>query len=184
VTLPERVVALHRALRHAGIDHAFGGALALAYCTLDPRGTNDVDLNIFVPAADAAAALAALPEGVQVPQEAVRAIQADGQRRLWWDDTPVDVFFDYAPIHADAARHVEHVPFMGIEIPVLGPVELAVFKAMFDRTRDWADIEAMIAAQTLDVDAVAAALQPMLPARDDRFERLAESVRRATQLSS
>ena len=45
-----------------------------------------------------------------------------------------------------------------MEIPVLGPVELAVFKAMFDRTRDWADIEAMLSAQTLDVDETRAKL--------------------------
>lgn len=31
-------------------------------------------------------------------------------------------------------------------MPVLGPTELATFKAMSDRTRDWADIEAMLVA--------------------------------------
>ena len=54
------------------------------------------------------------------------------------------------------------MPFAGTQIPVLGPVELAVFKAMFDRTRDWADIEAMVAAGTLDVDAVGAVLRSRL----------------------
>jgi hypothetical protein len=72
------------------------------------------------------------------------------------------------------------VPFAGTRIPVLGPVELAAFKAMFDRTRDWADIEAMVGASTLDVDAVRATLQALLPADDERFARLDEAVRRAT----
>ena len=32
--------------------------------------------------------------------------------------------------------------FEGTQIPILGADELALFKAMFDRTQDWADIEA------------------------------------------
>ena len=36
---------------------------------------------------------------------------------------------------------------MGRRIPVLGCTALAVFKAMFDRTKDWGDIEAMLEAE-------------------------------------
>ena len=179
MTLAERIVALHRALGDGGIPHAFGGAIALAYWTLDPRGTSDIDLNLFVPAAEAESALAALPEGVEVPAGTAQAIARDGQVRVFWDETPLDLFFDYAPIHTDAARHRAVVPFSGVELPILGPVELAVFKAMFDRTRDWADLEAMAAAGTLDVEAVRSALAPMVAADDPRFARLEEAVRRA-----
>jgi hypothetical protein len=70
------------------------------------------------------------------------------------------------------------VPFQRSRIPVLGPTELAVFEAMFDRTRDWADIEALLAAGTLDVDAVRETLETMLPSDDERFARLDEAVRR------
>jgi hypothetical protein len=172
VTLPERVVALHRALSRRAIPHAFGGAIALAYSTLNPRGTIDIDLNVFVSADGAAGVLDALPEGVSVPDETLATVRRDGQIRLWWDETPVDLFVAYAPVHDDAARHVRTVPFEGTTIPVLGPIELAVFKAMFDRTQDWADIEAMVAADTLDVDAVREALQTMLPPDDQRLARL------------
>ncbi len=55
---------------------------------------------------------------------------------------------------------------------MLGPVELAVFKVMFDRTRDWADIEAMAERGTLDFDAVRASLRRMLGDDDPRFTRL------------
>jgi hypothetical protein len=82
------------------------------------------------------------------------------------------VFFDYAPVHADAARNRRTVPFEGIRIPVLGPVELAVFKVMFDRTRDWADLEAMAERGTLDLDAVSASLSGMIDEGDARFARL------------
>jgi hypothetical protein len=174
VTLPERLVALHRSLTRARLPHAFGGAIALAYWTLDPRGTSDIDVNVFIPATDAARALAALPAGVDQPPGTPDTIARDGQVRLWWDGTPIDLFFDYAPVHAQAARNRRMVPFEGIRIPVLGPVELAVFKVMFDRTRDWGDIEAMAERGTLDFEAVRDALHGMLDEDDRRLGRLAE----------
>ena len=39
---------LAEALQAAGIDHALGGALALGALGV-PRGTLDVDVNVFVP---------------------------------------------------------------------------------------------------------------------------------------
>jgi len=179
MTLAERVVELHRALRAADVPHAFGGALALAYWTLEPRGTRDIDLNVFVPAAECAGALASLPAGVERPAGTEERIAREGQARLWWEGTPIDLFFDYAPVHADAARHARAVPFEGTEIPILGPVELVAFKAMFDRTRDWADIEAVVEAGAVDLDAVRATLRTMLEGGDSRFQRLDEAVERA-----
>lgn len=179
MTLPEKLVALHRALARRRIPHAFGGAIALAYATLDPRATSDIDLNVFVPATACERALRALPAEVAQPDGTADAIARDGQVRLWWGETPVDLFFDYAPIHAAAARHCRTEPFANTRIPVLAPVELAVFKAMFDRTRDWADIEAMLVAETLDLDAVRTCLLTMLSPGDARFARLDDAVRRA-----
>jgi hypothetical protein len=178
VTLPERLVALHRALGRRRIPHAFGGAIALAYWTLEPRGTRDIDVNVFIPASDAERLLRALPGGVAQPQGTAEVIARDGQIRLWWDDTPLDLFFDYVPFHEEAARNRRTVPFEGTRIPVLGPTELAVFKAMFDRTRDWADVEAMAAAGTLDVGAVKKALGTLIDDDDQRFARLDEAFER------
>lgn len=173
------MLALHHAFDDAGIPHAVGGALALAYSTAEPRGTRDIDINVFVPIGRAADVLAALPAGVAQPPGTAEKLARDEQIRLWWDDTPVDLFFDYAPIHEQARRNARRVPFAGQHIDVLGPVELAVFKAMFNRSRDWPDIEAMIRAGALDVDAVREALTAMLDPDDDRFARLDEAVRNA-----
>jgi hypothetical protein len=181
VTLAQRLVALHRALTSADLPHALGGAIALAYWTQEPRGTRDLDVNVFVPAVEAPRVLDALPDGVAQPDGTAQRLARDGQIRLWWDDTPVDLFLVYARIHADAAAHARRVPFAGTEIPVLGPVELAAFKAMFDRTRDWADIEAMLAAGTLDVAALETALRLLVGPEDARLGRLAEAQRRAIQ---
>jgi hypothetical protein len=172
VTLAERLLELHRALARARLPHAFGGAIALAYWTRDPRGTSDIDVNVFIPSTDAARALAALPAGIDQPDGTADAIARDGQVRLWWEGTPIDLFFDYAPVHAEAARNRRTVPFEGTRIPVLGPVELAVFKVMFDRTRDWADLEAMAERGSLDLAAVEAGLTGMLDEDDARFDRL------------
>jgi hypothetical protein len=182
VSLAERVIELHRALERRGIPHAFGGAVALAFWIRNPRGTDDVDVNIFLPASDSGPALDALPAGVSVPDDAAAVIARDGQTRLWWDETPVDVFFDNVPVHEDAARHRRTVPLTDdVTIPILGPVELAVFKIMFDRTRDWADIEEMIAAETLDLDEVRRILATMLPEDDERFSRIDDAVRQAAR---
>jgi Nucleotidyl transferase AbiEii toxin, Type IV TA system len=179
LTLPERLLVLHAALRQAGLPHAFGGAIALAYWTQEPRGTRDLDVNVFVPQASAARVIAALPAGVVASPAAIAALADTGQVRLFWDDTPIDLFLDYAPLHAQAARHVEWVPFEGERIPVLGPTELAIFKLLFDRTKDWADVEAMLEADQLDVAAVRDSLRTLLGDDDPRLTRLAETVRRA-----
>jgi hypothetical protein len=57
---------------------------------------------------------------------------------------------------------------------VLGPVELLVFKVMFDRSLDWADVEAAMDAGRVDPDEVRDALGALLAPDDPRLERLAE----------
>jgi hypothetical protein len=47
-TLVEKILRLDDRLAAEHVPHAFGGALALAYYTEDPRGTDDIDLNVFV----------------------------------------------------------------------------------------------------------------------------------------
>jgi hypothetical protein len=182
MTLPEKLVALHRALARRRIPHAFGGAIALAYATLDPRATSDIDVNVFLPADGCERALRALPAEIAQPDGTVDAIVSDGQVRLWWDETPIDLFFDYLPIHEAAARHRRTERFARTRIPVLAPIELAIFKVMFDRTRDWADIEAMLAAETVDADAVRDGVRGMLDPDDPRFARLDDAVRQAQAL--
>jgi len=174
VTLPEKLVELHRALDAAKVAHAFGGAIALAYSTLNPRGTSDIDVNVFMPAAEPGPALAALPPGIAQPEGTAAAIVRDGQIRLWWDETPIDLFFDYEPVHEEAARNARRVDFAGEQIPILGADELALFKAMFDRTQDWADIEALLAAGTVDVPRVRELLTHLVGRDDPRLARLVE----------
>jgi hypothetical protein len=92
--LVERIAVLHDALEVHQVPHAFGGALALAWCTQQARGTIDIDVNVFVAVDHADDVLAVLPAGIAVTDANRAEIARDGQSSLWWDGVPVDVFFD------------------------------------------------------------------------------------------
>ncbi|HLN17461.1 MAG TPA: hypothetical protein VK277_12020 [Acidimicrobiales bacterium] len=170
--LPERVVALHEHLSEAGLDHAFGGALALAWCTERARGTIDIDVNVFVEVDQADQVVAALPAGVRCTADDLQILSRDGQVRLWWDEIPVDVFLDTTDFHRQAALRCRVESFAGAEVPFLSCSDLAVFKAFFNRTRDWADLEDMAAAGTLDVERIVGVLARYLGPDDERVVRL------------
>jgi hypothetical protein len=170
--LVDKALALDEALSVSNTPHAFGGALALAFHTADPRGTRDIDINVFVPTDNARAVLESLPDEVHWTAADVVEIERNGQVRVFWDDTPVDLFFVTHPFHEQAAAHTELVPFAGREIPILSADDLAVFKAFFDRTKDWADIEAMLEMQSIDAHAVLGWLADLLGVNDHRVARL------------
>jgi hypothetical protein len=160
--LAERLLEIHQALQKVHLAHAFGGALALAYCTEEPRGTRDLDVNVFAPPDRAPEVFAALPDPIAASPADLRAAERDGQVRLWWEDTPIDIFLDVHHFHRKVIRGVRWVPFEGHTIPVVGCTALAVFKALLDRTKDWADIEAMLDEDSLDVSNALAELTAML----------------------
>jgi hypothetical protein len=142
-SLPEKIVAVHDSLTGGGIPHAFGGALALAYYA-EPRATIDIDLNVFVETSRypvVRQALVPLGVGDDVDSD---ALERDGQCRLWWGRTPLDLFFAYDEIHDAMRRGSRLVPFGDDKLPVLGPEHLVVCKALFDRPKDWLDIEQML----------------------------------------
>lgn len=173
--LPDKVIAIHEALREVKIPHALGGALALAYYAT-PRTTIDIDLNLFVPAERWQDAIDALgPLGIATEDLEPAALERDGQCRLWWGDNAVDLFFAYDPIHDEMRKRARRVPFGEITVPILAPEHLAVCKAMFDRRKDWMDIEQMtIAEDELDLGEVEAWLGRMVGEGDPRLRRLAE----------
>jgi len=170
--LVKKLFAIHDSLTEASIAHAFGGAIALAYCTEEPRGTRDLDVNIFIDASKARPTLAHMPQGVTVEEEDIVKVERDGQARLNWDGTPVDVFLNNLPLHQAVATAVVWVPLAGREVPVLDCASLAIFKAFFDRTKDWADLEAIAQATPEDIDAAAATIAGLVGSDDPAVTRL------------
>lgn len=172
-TLVDRVLAVAAALEAGAIDWALGGALALAYATEEPRGTRDIDVNVFVPSAAVARVFAALPQGIAHSAADERSVVDTDQVRLWWDDTPVAIFFAASDFHMQVATRIRRVPFAGSHVNVLGAEDLAVFKALFDRPRDWVDIDEMAATRALDRPVAAGRLASLLDPSDPRIARLA-----------
>lgn len=170
--LVEKLFSVHDALMSASLPHAFGGAIALAYCVEEPRGTRDLDVNIFCNATDAAAVLAALPDGVKITKADIGAVEKEGQKRLFWDGVPIDVFLNNLPLHEAVADAVVWVPLEGRQVPVLDCASLAVFKSLFDRTKDWADLEAIAAATPEDIASAARTVGELVGQDDPAYKRL------------
>jgi hypothetical protein len=170
--LVEKIVQLHEKLEASSIPHAFGGALALAWCTQRARGTIDIDINIFLPAEAFRLVISELPDGVKVTRKNRTDFKRDGQVRVWWGRTPLDLFLSTTEFHDGAAERVRWEDFAGSTIPFLSCPDLAVFKAFFNRTKDWADLEDMQAAGTLNADSVRYQLVSMLGQEDERILKL------------
>ena len=171
-SIVDKILVISAALEGQRLPYALGGALALAFCTERARGTIDIDVNVFVSQDQAARVLGSLCPPVSHSHEDLVALQRDGQIRVWWETTPVDIFLDTTDFHLQAAQRRQFHDFGGRQIPFLGCSDLAVFKAFFNRTKDWADLEEMIAIGSLNVDQTLGVLVRYLGEDDDRVDRL------------
>ncbi|HEX2485935.1 MAG TPA: hypothetical protein VHQ66_11575 [Myxococcota bacterium] len=181
-SLSEKVLLLEEGLRGRGLPHAFGGALALAYYAT-PRATVDIDVNVFVgveragEVLDLLATLGADPLSAKEREQ----LRRDGQARVRWDATSVDLFFSYDALHESCLARRRRVPFgEGDAIHVLSPEDLLVFKALFDRDKDWRDLEELVYAQAGELDAGYARgwLERIAGADDPRTRRVVALVDR------
>jgi hypothetical protein len=178
--LLQKLAALHEALTRSGFEHAIGGGLALAFHA-QPRFTDDIDINIFADATRIDELLAALPREIVVPDGAVAELRRTDQVRLFWpesgqvaeDGTPIDIFLPAHPtFHHRLNERAMPVALGGLEFRVVSATDLTILKVLFDRSKDWVDIEAMLRHSTVDVDDAVAWLTVLLGAADTRIERL------------
>jgi hypothetical protein len=173
LTLPQKIVAVHDRLEGAAIAHAFGGALALAYYA-EPRATDDIDINVFLePAAFPKVQQALAPLGIDANDVNPSILERDGQCRLRWGRTPLDLFLAYDELHDAMRREVRLQPFGDSRLPILAPEHLLVCKAIFDRPKDWLDIEqVLVCVEDLDIAEIRAWLDRIVGAEDPRRQRL------------
>jgi hypothetical protein len=182
--LDEQIVAIENAFAAADIPHAFGGAQALAYYG-DVRATHDIDVNVFLPAAEALrvfAALAALGAATSDPK-LVKQVARDEQVRVFWEETPIDLFFAYDPLHQSSLERRRRVDFYGDPIHILSAEDLIVYKATFDRDKDWRDIAGILYAcdQPLDHDYIRGWLGKIDGPEGPRIARLEKLIRSGGQ---
>jgi hypothetical protein len=175
--LAAKIVAVHEALELLRVPHQFGGAIALAWYR-SPRATTDVDLNVTATPSESQPILGALTGlGVAVSRTARAAIARDGQARLDWEGSYLDVFFATLDLHREMAERAREVEFGPVRIPILSPEHLIVCKAVFDRPKDWVDIEEMLDWGTaLDAAEVMRWTAEILGEGSEQHERLVEAL--------
>jgi hypothetical protein len=183
---PERdpaavAIELVRALRAANVRCAVGGSIALGLWGV-PRGTNDADLNAFVPEERHGELLDVLvAAGCLAPEDRpwTPALRVEFLRRaregetavVWKDGFRVDVFVPSIPFYAEAEATLREVEVEGGPVPVLSPEALSVFKLLFFRDKDLVDLRRLVARQGARLDAayVRAQLVAMVGEDDDRI---------------
>jgi hypothetical protein len=183
-TLSEKLLLIEEGFRARRIPHAFGGAIALAYYAT-PRATIDIDVNVFadVGRADEVLELLETLGAEPLSDEERTRLTSDEQARVYWDRTPIDLFFSYDALHDSCLARRQHVPFgEGDAIHVLAAEDLLVFKVLFDREKDWRDIEELIYAMADEFDAGYAKywLARIVGESDPRFGRMVELLERHT----
>jgi hypothetical protein len=173
-TLPEKVLAVHERFAEASVPHAFGGALALAYYT-EPRSTDDIDINVFLPPTALATVQHALAPLDIRDEIDPTLLERNGQCRVHWGRTPLDLFFAYDEFHDAMRRESRLQPFGDTYLPVLSPEHLVICKAIFDRPKDWLDIEQALAyVANLDTSEVRGWLDRIVGVEDRRRVRFEE----------
>jgi hypothetical protein len=140
--------AIADALERRKIPYAIGGALALGFYA-PPRGTVDVDVNIFV------TQRRGFPEALGVlndsgfvadadPAILLRQAREEGQFRGRMEGIRVDVFVSTLPFYKELKRRVRNAVLFGRPMKILAAEDLVVLKLMFFRRKDLADVEAVL----------------------------------------
>lgn len=161
-------------LEAAQMPYAIGGALALAIAGV-PRGTADVDVNVFVSdqrVTEICELLVALGVEVDIPGAMARALE-DGMFVARWDGMRIDVFLPSIPFAHEAERTRLRVTAAdGWSGWFLSAEALAVFKLLFFRGKDIVDLERLVAVRA-DIDAgyIRKWLVDMMGEDDDRTRR-------------
>jgi hypothetical protein len=173
--------AIATSLEDASLSYAIGGALALAIAGV-PRGTADVDVNLFVEEDRLGEVLDALATlGVDVDrEEAAGRTRRDGMFVARWDGMRIDVFLPSIPF----AREAEHTRVRitdesGWSGWFLSAEAIAVFKLLFFRGKDLVDLERLVAVRPeLGRAYIRARISEMMGEDDPRTQRWDEIVAR------
>jgi len=169
-------------LEESGVEYALGGAIAYG-AWAEPRGTLDIDLNVWV-ANDALGRVFAILESAHVDVEQVAATRDAADRGMFvgfHGNYRVDVFVPSVAFYETARRLRVRVDLIGRATWVLSPDVLAVFKMLFFRPKDLADVGRLleIAAARIDPAFVRRELVDMLGADDERIAEWDRLVRAA-----
>ena len=167
----ERLAA---ALDEQGQEYALGGAIALGYWG-EPRGTLDVDLTVFLPIEQPSQCIWLLQQiGCDVrAAEAIQSFQEHGLCHATFQRRRVDVFVPTLPFYESARQRRRRVQLGTHAVMIWDAESLCVFKMMFFRRKDIADVEQILRIQGANLDRawVRQQLQQIFCAYDPRLSQ-------------
>jgi hypothetical protein len=171
---------LAKKLESLGQEYALGGAIALGYWGT-PRGTVDVDLTIYLPPERPSQCVSLLQDiGCTVsPAAAAESLREHGFCRVAFLGTRLDVFLPIVPFYEAARLRRKRLQLADQPIMVWDAESLVVFKMMFFRRKDLADVEQVLRMQGPRFDRlwVQEQLVGMYGARDPRLSAWDDLVR-------
>jgi hypothetical protein len=171
---------LAQQLQSRGQEYALGGAIALGYWG-PPRGTVDVDLTLFLPPERPGQCVLLLHEiGCEFSSaDAADSLREHGFCSVKFVGVRVDVFLPTIPFYEAARLRRRRLELGDQPIMVWDAESLAVFKMMFFRRKDMADVEQMLRTQGGQFDRawVRDQLAEMYGAGDPRLSTWDEIVR-------
>jgi len=170
---------LAAALDQQPCEYAVGEAIALG-CWSQPRGTIDVDLTLFLPPDDILGCLRIFDAiGVEYdPEETERILVDQGFCRVQFAGRVLDVFFPTTEFYAIAKGRRVDVQLRTRSVKIWDAETLCVFKMMFFRRKDLADVEQLLRSQgdQLDVQWIDRHIEAMYGKRDPRVSTWREIV--------
>jgi hypothetical protein len=144
----EQLRAVARTLSGLGAEYMLIGGLAVGVWS-EPRATKDADLSVRVVAAPDLLRDRLAAAGLEIVRgELGRALErgeAVRLRRAGCSDEPivVDLLFAVTPFEIDALSRRRPLLVLGVELPVVSPEDLFVFKLIAGRPQDLADAAAL-----------------------------------------
>lgn len=129
-------------------EYALGGAIALGYWGA-PRGTVHVDLTIYLPPERPSECIWLLREiGCDVPaSEAASSLREYGFCTVMFARMRLDIFLPTVPFYEVARTRRRRLELAGQPIMAWDAETLVVFKLMFFRRKDLADVEQVLRTQ-------------------------------------
>ncbi len=174
-------VLLGQSFARHGVSYAIGGALAYGLWGA-PRSTLDVDVNVFVAPEELERVFAAL-EALEIEVDRTAATSAADQRGLffvWLGMIRIDVFTQSIAFCDEAERTRVERTIEGRDIWFLSAEAIAVFKLLFLRAKDLADLEQLVTIRghELDVAYIRQQIVAMMGEDDERVTKLDDIVAR------
>jgi hypothetical protein len=174
---------LAAALDKSGQEYALGGALALGFWA-QPRGTLDVDVTLFISPKQPSSCVRLLQQiGCDlVASDALASLAEHGFCQVKFQRRRLDVFLPIVPFYEEARLRRTQVLLEGSPVMIWDAETLCVFKMMFFRRRDLADVEQILQTQRekLDQEWVLEQLINLYGSHDPRIAEWKELVQETT----